>query len=69
MIDVHTHIDMYIHVCVATLDYRLSSWHTSGRLAGDGDPFLVFSGRELNDRAGSRIAMWRDSAWPVRSEC
>ena len=57
-----------MHVCGATLDYRLYILHTSGRLAGDGDPFFVPSTREVNDNAGSRIAMWRDSAWPVRWE-
>ena len=58
-----------MHVCGATLDDRLYRWHTSPRVAGDGDPFFVPSGREVNDNAGSRIAMWRDSAWPVRGEC
>ena len=40
--------------------------YASGRPVGGGDPLFVFFARAENDRAGSRIDMYRDSAWPVR---
>ena len=40
----------------------------SSRPVGGGDPLFVFFALAENDTAGSRIEIYKDSAWPVRMQ-
>ena len=42
--------------------------HASSRPVGGGDPLFVFFALAENDCVGSRIDIYKDSAWPVRMQ-